>query len=238
MIRQAGVMHDLDALVRMQEASDPTARAERRLTPARGAGCRKCSRVGTRNRPKILGTTGARGCLSPRTSAQRQAARAGGAGAGAAGVGRGAIDDAGGAIGDDGAGGDGAYVLTMTTVLPIDGADFTSTQVQVANCSAQNGVAGMMTSLLGDAGFTMAEPTFCPPDQRLTTSRVIFNEGTAGAVDVAVPLATILGLNAAPAGLPIKVESGAWAEGSGDDVLDRAALLDRGHVLGVDPTRH
>ncbi len=116
---------------------------------------------------------------------------------------------------NDGAGGDGAYVLTMTTVLPIDGADFTSTQVQVANCSAQNGVAGMMTSLLGDAGFTMAEPTFCPPDQRLTTSRVIFNEGTAGAVDVAVTLATILGLNAAPAGLPIKVESGAWAEGSG-----------------------
>ena len=70
---------------------------------------------------------------------------------------------------------------------------FTGTMVQVANCSAQNGVARMMSSALGDAGFTMAEPTNGTCDPKLTTSYVIYNEGTPGAIDVANTVAKTLG---------------------------------------------
>ena len=113
---------------------------------------------------------------------------------------------------NDGSG--GGDVVPLTTYLP-GGGHFTETMVQVANCSAQNGVAGMMTSLLGDTGFTMAEPAAGTCDPKLTTSYVIFDEGMPGAADVAATLALLLGVHAEPAVLPIKVEGGAWADGSG-----------------------
>lgn len=92
---------------------------------------------------------------------------------------------------------------------------FTGTMVQVANCSAQNGVARMMSSLLGDAGFTMAEPTTGTCDPKLTTSYVVYNEGTPEAKAVAETVAKILGgLLVEPGTVPLKVETAAWAEGS------------------------
>ena len=113
---------------------------------------------------------------------------------------------------NDGSG--GGDVVPLTTYLP-GGGHFTETMVQVANCSAQNGVARMMSSALGDAGFTMAEPTNGTCDPKLTTSYVIYNEGTPGAIDVANTVAkTLGGILVEPGTVPLKVETAAWAEGS------------------------
>ena len=108
---------------------------------------------------------------------------------------------------------DTSFLNSTTTTIP---GDFTSTMVQVANCSVQNGVARMMTSALTDAGFTTVEATNGTCDPKLTTSYVIYNEGTVGAQAVAETVAAQLGgLAVEPGTLPIKVQSGAWAEGSG-----------------------
>ena len=93
--------------------------------------------------------------------------------------------------------------------------DLTSTKVQVANCSETNGVAGMMSSVLAEVGFVLADPVNGTCDPKLTTSYVVYDEGVAGAKDVAETLARTLGGLIAEAGvLPIKTESGAWADGS------------------------
>ena len=104
---------------------------------------------------------------------------------------------------------------TANTTATTEAGVFTGTMVQVANCSAQNGVARMMSSALGDAGFTMAEPTTGTCDPKLTTSYVVYNEGTPGAIDVANTVAkTLGGLVVEPGTVPLKVETAAWAEGS------------------------
>lgn len=132
-------------------------------------------------------------------------------------------DDAGTAsVTPGGGGGDGevttvpldtGFLDSTTTTIP---GDFTSTKVQVANCSIQNGVARMMSSALADAGFQMVDPTNGTCDPKLTTSYVIYNAGTTGAEAVANTVArTLNGLAVEPGTLPIKVESGAWADGSG-----------------------
>jgi len=131
-------------------------------------------------------------------------------------------DDAGTGSVTPGGGGGGDTVTTPldtgfleTTPTTIAG-DFISTKVQVANCSIQNGVARMMSSLLADAGFQVVDPTNGTCDPKLTTSYVIYNAGTTGAEAVANTVArTLNGLAVEPGTLPIKVESGAWADGSG-----------------------
>jgi hypothetical protein len=102
---------------------------------------------------------------------------------------------------------------TTTSIL----GDFTSTKVQVANCSVQSGVAQMMSSVLTDTGFTMADPVNGTCDPKLDTSYVIYDTQVSGAKEVADTLARVLGgLHMEPTTqLPIKVESGAWADGSG-----------------------
>jgi hypothetical protein len=103
---------------------------------------------------------------------------------------------------------------TSSTASTVPGV-FTGTKVQVANCSAQNGVARMMSSALGDAGFTMADPTTGTCDPKLTTSYVIYNAGTPGAIDVANTVAKILGnLKVETGTVPLLVETAAWADGS------------------------
>ena len=108
--------------------------------------------------------------------------------------------------------GTGSTAESTSTTTP---GVFTGTMVQVANCSAQNGVARMMSSALGDAGFTMAEPTTGTCDPKLTTSYVVYNEGTPGAKNVADTVAKVLGgIIVEPGTVPLKVETAAWAEGS------------------------
>ncbi len=105
--------------------------------------------------------------------------------------------------------------VVESTTPTTEAGTYTGTMVQVANCSAQNGVARMMSSALGDAGFTMAEPTNGTCDPKLTTSYVVYNEGTPGAIDVANTVARLLGgIVVEPGTVPLKVDSAAWAEGS------------------------
>lgn len=125
-------------------------------------------------------------------------------------------------VGDDDSGGGAPStgILWSTTTLPFtsvpfpDTADFTSTMVQVANCSDQNGVAEMMSSALADAGFRTTDPTYCATE-KMDTSRVIYDEGTVGAQSVAATLAGTLGLSYNAASLPIPLETAVWSEGSG-----------------------
>jgi len=123
-------------------------------------------------------------------------------------------------------GGGGGSETTATTPSTGTGGDtsstsstlagvFSGTMVQVANCSAQNGVARMMSSALGDAGFTMAAPANGTCDPKLTTSYVIYNAGTPRSIDVANTVAKILGgLKVEPGTVPLLVETAAWADGS------------------------
>lgn len=105
-----------------------------------------------------------------------------------------------------------AVSTTPTAVV----GDLTSTKVQVANCSAENGVARMMSSVLAEVGFVLADPVNGTCDPKLDASYVVYDESVAGAKDVAESLAGVLGgLPAEPGIFPIKVESGEWAEGSG-----------------------
>ncbi|HNJ97263.1 MAG TPA: LytR C-terminal domain-containing protein [Ilumatobacteraceae bacterium] len=129
----------------------------------------------------------------------------------------------GAAVADHGSGDNapGPQVMSSTTIGPYDSLpfpdnpDYTSTMVQVANCSAQNGVARMMTSALQGAGFVLGPPTAGTCDPSLDLSLVIYNEGTPGAQAVAATLAGTLGLSYGAATLPIPVETGVWADGSG-----------------------
>ena len=131
------------------------------------------------------------------------------------------VNDTGTTIAPGGGGGSATTVTTpdtgstANTTATTEAGVFSGTMVQVANCSAQNGVARMMSSALGDAGFTMAEPTTGTCDPKLLTSYVVYNEGTPGAIDVANTVAkTLGGLVVQPGTVPLKVESAAWAEGS------------------------
>lgn len=119
---------------------------------------------------------------------------------------------------------DGSTVDTGAT-LPLDTGPtttaalvqtFTGTNVQVANSSVQNGVAKMMTTALLGAGFTTTEATNGTADPKLTTSKVIYNADDPTAKPVADTLAAILGgLVVEPASIPLPVQSGSWAAGSG-----------------------
>ncbi|MDO8389114.1 MAG: LytR C-terminal domain-containing protein [Actinomycetota bacterium] len=93
---------------------------------------------------------------------------------------------------------------------------FTGTNVQVANSSVQNGVAKMMTTALLGAGFTTTEATNGTADPKLTTSKVIYNADDPTAKPVADTLAAILGgIAVEPMSIPLPVQSGSWAAGSG-----------------------
>lgn len=103
-----------------------------------------------------------------------------------------------------------------TTTTSIVVGDLTSTKVQVANCSAQNGVARMMSTALADTGFVLVDATTGTCDPKIDTSYVIYDESVPGAKEVAESLGRILGgLHVEPGTLPLKVESAAWADGSG-----------------------
>ncbi len=103
-----------------------------------------------------------------------------------------------------------------TTTTSIVVGDVTATKVQVANCSAQNGVARMMSSVLADVGFVLADPVNGTCDPKIGVSYVIYDETVPGARNVAEALALVLGgLQAEPGILPLRVESAAWADGSG-----------------------
>jgi hypothetical protein len=103
-----------------------------------------------------------------------------------------------------------------STTTSIVVGDLTSTKVQVANCSAQNGVARMMSSALADVGFALVEATNGTCDPTLDSSYVIYDEGVPGAADVAHTLGgTLGGLAAEPGTLPLNTESATWADGSG-----------------------
>lgn len=120
-------------------------------------------------------------------------------------------------VADKGSGGSYQPPMVQSSTTTFSPGDYTSTMVQVANCSAQNGVAGMMTSVLSGAGFQLAPPTAGTCDPKLGTSIVIYDEGAPGAQTVAVTLAQLLGgLPYEAAILPIPVvDTGAWADGSG-----------------------
>ena len=131
------------------------------------------------------------------------------------------VNDTGTTIAPGGGGGSATTVTTpdtgstANTTATTEAGVFSGTMVQVANCSAQNGVARMMSSALGDAGFTMAAPANGTCDPKLTTSYVIYNAGTPGSIDVANTVAKILGgLKVEPGTVPLLVETAAWADGS------------------------
>lgn len=112
--------------------------------------------------------------------------------------------------------GETTNVGDSTTTTSIVISDLTGTKVQVANCSVQNGVAGMMSQVLIDAGFTTADPVNGTCDPKLEISYVIYDGTVPGAQAVAGTLARMLGGITVEAGvLPIKTESGTWADGSG-----------------------
>jgi len=111
------------------------------------------------------------------------------------------------------------------------------TKVQVANASHQSKVAAAMSALLATKGFTMADPVTASQKQEKTS--VLYNKDDANAKLVADSLATLYpGSTVVAQGLPVPVESGAWAEGSavvvmlGDDYAGKT--LDQ--IAGKPPT--
>ena len=103
-----------------------------------------------------------------------------------------------------------APIVTSTTVgLIVEG-----TQLQVANASNQDGVAGQMTAVLATKGFTMAEAVSA--SEKLEFSKVLYNASDPAAQAMAESLAAFFGgIDVAAQGLPVPVASGNWAEGSG-----------------------
>ena len=102
--------------------------------------------------------------------------------------------------------------IPATTIAP---QVFKGTLVQVANSSRQNGTAGMMTTALQGAGFDMTTAANGTTEPKLDISKVIYKADDPAALAVATTLATILGgLTVEAAGVPIPVETGAWAAGS------------------------
>jgi|JI7StandDraft_1071085.scaffolds.fasta_scaffold179964_2 hypothetical protein len=99
---------------------------------------------------------------------------------------------------------------TTTTIgLIVEG-----TQLQVANASNQDGVAGQMSAVLATKGFTMAEAVSA--SEKLEFSKVLYNASDPAAKAVAESLAAFFGgIEVAAQGLPVPVASGNWAEGSG-----------------------
>lgn len=109
---------------------------------------------------------------------------------------------------------------TATTAAPIINTTTTvgliveGTQLQVANASNQDGVAGQMTAVLATKGFTMAEAVSA--SEKLEFSKVLYNASDPAAKAVAESLAAFFGgIEVAAQGLPVPVASGNWAEGSG-----------------------
>jgi hypothetical protein len=103
----------------------------------------------------------------------------------------------------------GSTIPTSTTIPLV----VTGTQLQVANASNQDGVARAMSTVLQGEGFTMAEPVSAT--EKLETSKVLYDASNAAAQALAESLAAYLGIEAVAQGLPVPVESGSWAEGSG-----------------------
>ncbi|MDP2293535.1 MAG: LytR C-terminal domain-containing protein [Actinomycetota bacterium] len=103
-----------------------------------------------------------------------------------------------------------AIVTTTTLALIVSG-----TQLQVANASNQDGVAKQMSTVLATKGFTMAEPVSATVTPKLEVSEVLYNASDTAAKPMADSLAAYLGIESKAQGLPVPVQSGAWAEGSG-----------------------
>ena len=99
--------------------------------------------------------------------------------------------------------------------------------IQVVNCSNQEGVAGFLTSMLAEEGFTMAEADTGTID--LPVTKVIYNADDPAAFAVARTVALYLG-NALvePNGPVVLSLTGTWASGSsvivllGDDLAGKA----------------
>jgi len=102
-----------------------------------------------------------------------------------------------------------APIVTPTTVgLIVEG-----TQLQVANASNQDGVAGQMSAVLATKGFTMAEAVSA--SEKLEFSKVLYNASDPAAKAMAESLAAFFGgIEVTAQGLPVPVASGNWAEGS------------------------
>lgn len=103
-----------------------------------------------------------------------------------------------------------AIVTTTTVALIVSG-----TKLQVANASNQNGVAKQMTSVLATKGFTMADAVSATVTPKLDVSEILYNASDPAAKAMADSLAAFLGISAKEQGVPVPVESGAWADGSG-----------------------
>ena len=110
---------------------------------------------------------------------------------------------------------------TTTAALVTEG-----TNIVVANCSTQNGVAGQMSTALESVGFTTAEPV--NGTVKLATSKVLYNPDDPAAKPVADSLAQLLGgLAVEETGLPIPAGDGTWPEGTsvllmlGDDIAGK-----------------
>lgn len=103
-----------------------------------------------------------------------------------------------------------ASSTTTTVALIVSG-----TKLQVANASNQNGVAKQMSSVLATKGFTMADAVSATVTPKLDVSEVLYNASDPAAKPLADSLAAFLGITSKEQGVPVPVESGGWAEGSG-----------------------
>ena len=99
-------------------------------------------------------------------------------------------------------------VTTTTLALVVEG-----TQLQVANASNQNKVAGQMTAVLATKGFTMAEAVSA--SEKLEVSKVLYDASNPAAQAMAESLGAFFGgIEVKAQGVPVPVESGNWAAGS------------------------
>ena len=100
-------------------------------------------------------------------------------------------------------------IITTTTLgLIVEG-----TQLQVANASNQDRVAGQMSAALATKGFTMAEAVSA--SEKLEFSKVLYNDTDPAAKAIAESLAAFFGgIEVMAQGLPVPVASGNWAAGS------------------------
>jgi LytR cell envelope-related transcriptional attenuator len=90
----------------------------------------------------------------------------------------------------------------------------TGTSVQVANASAQNGVAAQLTTALAAEQFTMAAAT--NSTEKRDATAVYYDAANPAAQPVAATVATMMGVAAAePLPSPVPVEAGALPEGCG-----------------------
>jgi hypothetical protein len=111
---------------------------------------------------------------------------------------------------------DSGEVPSSTAPTPTSGPTFvtTGTSVQVANASAQNGVAGQLTTALAAQQFTMAPAANATEEG--DTTRVLYDAANPAAQPVANSVALMLGVaSAEPLPSPVPVDGGALPAGCG-----------------------